>query len=117
VRESHPDDDCGRVPRRDRIDIYQERKTENALSALRDLSSPGRSYWRDGQRVRIPGRDVVRGDYLLLARAIACQPRPYFVECMNFSVDESTLTGESVPVRKAECDPSALAEADGAAGW
>src|SRR5512139_2436451 len=48
------------------IEIYQEHKTENALAALRDLSSPRALVLRDGERVRIPGREVVRGDYVLL---------------------------------------------------
>ena len=49
------------------ISIYQEHKTENALAALRDLSSPRALVVRDGEQVRIAGRDVVRGDVVLLA--------------------------------------------------
>ncbi|HYW88126.1 MAG TPA: cation-transporting P-type ATPase, partial [Chloroflexota bacterium] len=44
------------------IELYQERKTERALETLRDLSSPRALVIRDGERRRIPGRDVVRGD-------------------------------------------------------
>src|SRR5439155_26045082 len=44
------------------ITLYQERKTERALEALRDLSSPRALVVRDGHRRRIPGREVVRGD-------------------------------------------------------
>lgn len=46
---------------------YQERKTEKALQALRDLSSPRALVIRDGQKKRIPGRDIVREDLLLLS--------------------------------------------------
>ncbi len=49
------------------ISIYQERKTENALAALRDLSSPRALVIRDGVTFRIAGRDVVRGDVVLLS--------------------------------------------------
>jgi P-type Ca2+ transporter type 2C len=48
------------------ISLYQAQKTEHALQALRDLSSPRALAVRDGQVVRIPGRDVVRGDRVIL---------------------------------------------------
>ena len=47
------------------ITIYQERKTERALEALRDLSSPRALVIRGGQQVRIAGREVARGDIVL----------------------------------------------------
>src|SRR3989304_2261408 len=47
------------------ITLYQERKTERALEVLRDLSSPRASVIRDGERKRIPGREVVRGDIIV----------------------------------------------------
>src|SRR5512137_480977 len=49
------------------ITLYQERKTERALEALRDLSSPRALVIRDGQRRRISGRDVVAGDVMIIA--------------------------------------------------
>src|SRR5215469_6536106 len=48
------------------IELYQERRTERALEALRDLSSPRALVIRGGQQHRIPGREVVRDDLLLL---------------------------------------------------
>src|SRR5919197_2076058 len=48
------------------IELYQERKTERALEALRDLSSPRALVIRDGEQQRIPGREVVRDDVVLL---------------------------------------------------
>ena len=57
------------------ITLYQERKTERALEALRDLSSPRALVIRDGEQQRIAGREVVRGDLLvLLPKATACRP-------------------------------------------
>ncbi|MEI6403947.1 MAG: cation-transporting P-type ATPase, partial [Actinomycetota bacterium] len=83
------------------ISIYQEHKTENALAALRDLSSPRALVVRDGQQQRIAGRDVVRGDVLLLAEGDRVPADAVLAESANISVDESALTGEAVPVRKA----------------
>ena len=82
------------------ISIYQEHKTENALAALRDLSSPRALVIRDGRQVRIAGRDVVRGDVVLLAEGDRVPADATLVDAVNLSVDESALTGESVPVRK-----------------
>ncbi|HET7279999.1 MAG TPA: cation-translocating P-type ATPase [Dermatophilaceae bacterium] len=82
------------------ISIYQEHKTENALAALRELSSPRALVIRDGVQVRVPGRDVVRGDLAVLSEGDRVPADAVLVECVNFSVDESALTGESVPVRK-----------------
>ncbi len=83
------------------ISIVQEHKTENALAALRDLSSPRALVLRDGRQQRIAGRDVVRGDVVLLSEGDRVPADAALFDCVNFSVDESALTGESVPVRKA----------------
>ena len=48
------------------ISLYQAQKTEHALQALRDLSSPRALVMRDGVATRIPGREVVRGDRVVL---------------------------------------------------
>ncbi|MDA8080564.1 MAG: cation-translocating P-type ATPase [Actinomycetota bacterium] len=82
------------------ISIYQESKTENALSALRDMSSPRALVIRDGQHLRIAGREVVRGDVLLLAEGDRIPADGVLLDGVNMSIDESALTGESLPVRK-----------------
>jgi Ca2+-transporting ATPase len=87
------------------ITLYQERKTERALDALRDLSSPRALVIRDGAQRRIAGRDVVRGDLVLLAEGDRVPADILLLDCSNLSVDESLLTGESVPVRKAAHRP------------
>jgi Ca2+-transporting ATPase len=89
------------------ITFYQERKTERALEALRDLSSPRALVIRDGQQVRIAGRDVARGDIMLVSEGDRVPADGLLVHCVNVSVDESLLTGESVPVRKSDCSGSA----------
>ena len=97
------------------ISIYQERKTENALAALRDLSSPRALVVRDGDQLRIPGREVVRGDLAVLAEGDRVPADAVLLEARNFAADESALTGESVPVRKAP-QGGAAAEAMGRPG-
>ena len=82
------------------ISLYQEGKTEHALEALRDLSSPRALVIRDGERKRIAGREVVRGDVLVLAEGDRVPADAIVVSCSNLSTDESLLTGESLPVRK-----------------
>lgn len=82
------------------ITLYHERKTERALEALSDLSSPRALVIRDGTRQRIAGRDVVRGDIIVLSEGDRVPADALVLECSNLSVDESLLTGESVSVRK-----------------
>jgi Ca2+-transporting ATPase len=82
------------------ITLYQQRKTERALEALRDLSSPRALVIRDGGRTRIPGREVVRDDVLMLAEGDRVPADAVLLEGIGVTVDESLLTGESVPVRK-----------------
>jgi Ca2+-transporting ATPase len=71
---------------------------------------------RDGRQVRIAGRDVVRGDVALLAEGDRVPADATLVDCVNLSVDESVLTGESVPVRKAPAAPGRAAAEMGRPG-
>ena len=82
------------------ITIVQERRTERALDALRDLSSPRALVIRGGIRRRVAGRDVARGDILVLSEGDRVPADAILRRAINLSVDESLLTGESVPVRK-----------------
>ena len=86
------------------ITLYQERKTERALEALRDLSSPRARVIREGEQKRIAGREVVRGDILILNEGDRIPADAVILSSVNLSVDESLLTGESVPVRKVGAD-------------
>jgi P-type Ca2+ transporter type 2C len=88
------------------ITIYQEQKTENTLQALRDLASPRALVIRDGERRRIPGREVAPGDLIVLAEGDRVPADGVLLWEINLSVDESLLTGESVPVRKVARDGS-----------
>jgi Ca2+-transporting ATPase len=84
------------------ITYYQERKTEKTLEALRDLSSPRALVVRDGTQVRIPGREVVVGDVIVLQEGDRVPADARLISCQNLTADESMLTGESVPVNKRE---------------
>jgi Ca2+-transporting ATPase len=83
------------------ITIYQEQKVERALEALKSLSSPRALVIRGGDAYRIPGREVVRGDITILAEGDRVPADSTVISCNNLLIDESLLTGESVPVRKA----------------
>lgn len=82
------------------LTLYQEGKTERALEALRDLSSPRALVMRDGKAIRIPGREIVHGDLLVLNEGDRVAADGVLIKCGNLQVDESLLTGESMPVRK-----------------
>jgi len=96
------------------ITFYQERKTERALEALRDLSSPRALVVRDGVEKRIAGRDVVRGDILVLSEGDRVPADAIVLSCSYMSLDESLLTGESAPVRKAPWREAEKRESAGA---
>lgn len=82
------------------ITVVQQARTERVLDALRDLTSPRALGIRDGERKRIAGRDVVRGDLVVLAEGDRIPADAYLIQCDDLQTDESLLTGESVPVRK-----------------
>jgi Ca2+-transporting ATPase len=86
------------------ITFYQERKTERTLEALRDLSSPRALVIRDGEQKRIAGKEVVRGDIVIVREGDRIPADSMVLSCENLSIDESLLTGESMPVRKMEWD-------------
>jgi len=82
------------------LTLYQEGKTERAIEALRDLTSPRALVIRDRQRVRIAGREVVHGDWVVLAEGDRVPADGTLIAGSGLQVDESLLTGEAVPVSK-----------------
>jgi P-type Ca2+ transporter type 2C len=86
------------------ITFYQEQKTERALEALRDLSSPRALVIRDGRQQRIPGREVVPDDVLMVSEGDRIPADGILFSGAHLTVDESLLTGESVPVKKKPWD-------------
>jgi Ca2+-transporting ATPase len=82
------------------ISIVQEIRSERVLDALRAMTSPRALVIRDGARRRIPGRDVVRGDVLVVVEGDRVPADGVLLEARDLLVDESMLTGESVAVAK-----------------
>jgi Ca2+-transporting ATPase len=82
------------------ITIYQEGKAEKAINALRDLSSPRALVIRDSNQRRISGREVVKDDIIILKEGDRVPADAIMLWGINVTVDESILSGESVPVRK-----------------
>lgn len=83
------------------ITLYQERRTARALESLREMSSPRALVTRDGVQSRIPGRELVQGDIVVLSEGDRVPADIFLLQNLNLTVDESVLTGESLPVRKA----------------
>lgn len=82
------------------ITILQERRTEHALASLRDLSGAHALVIRDGAQVRISSRELVVGDVILLSEGDRVPADAQLISATALSVDESILTGESLPVDK-----------------
>jgi Ca2+-transporting ATPase len=82
------------------ITVVQETRTERVLEALRDLSSPRALVIREGRRGRIAGREVVRGDLIVLGEGDRVPADARLLQSRDVQADESLLTGESMPVGK-----------------
>ena len=82
------------------IGITQENKADNALKELKSMSSPKAKVKRDGAVERIDSEGVVVGDIIILDTGDYVPADVRIIESMNLRVDESALTGESVPVSK-----------------
>ena len=82
------------------ITYYQNIRTERALKALRNLSSPKARVMRDGMEQEIPARDIVPDDILILNEGDRIAADSVLIESQNLMVDESMLTGESFPISK-----------------
>ena len=97
------------------ITVYQERKTERSLEALRDLSSPRALVVRDDVEQRIAGRDVVPGDLVILREGDRVPADGVVLDSNELTADESLLTGESLPVMKraANTEPREMARPGG----
>jgi Ca2+-transporting ATPase len=93
--------------------IFQQRRGERALDALRELATPHTRVLRGGQVRRVPTREIVPGDWIMLGEGERVAADAVLRQAQALTVDESLLTGESVPVRKRPTDAPL---ADAAAG-
>lgn len=80
--------------------VVQESRSERALEALRELAAPTARVVRDGRMQRIAARELVPGDVLLVGEGERIAADGWVIRVESATVDESLLTGESVPVAK-----------------
>jgi len=88
------------------LGFVQEWRAETALSSLRKLMSPQAMVIRDGAEQIIPARDLVPGDLILMEAGTKLAADADLIEANSLLVDESVLTGESVPVQKSRDEGS-----------
>lgn len=86
------------------IEFYQERKTGKALEALKELATPNVLVIRNDEEIKISCRELVEGDLVIFSEGERVAADGILLHSINLQVDESLLTGESVPVRKIESD-------------
>lgn len=82
--------------------IFQHRKTQQALEALKQLASPRALVFRNGELVRIPGREVVPHDIVVLNEGDRIPADGILIDGTAMHVDESILTGESIPILRSK---------------
>lgn len=82
------------------IGIFQESKAEKSLEALKNLSSPKALVKRDNEIIEINSEDLVVGDIVILETGRIIPADLRLIESINLKIDESTLTGESIPIDK-----------------
>ncbi len=82
------------------LGFVQEYRAERAIEALRQMAAPTATALRDGEEVEIPARDLVPGDVILLRAGDKIPADVRLIESVNLQIEESALTGESVPVEK-----------------
>src|SRR5687767_7778828 len=82
------------------LGFVQEYRAERAIEALREMAAPTATVIRDGREQRIPARDLVPGDLVLLATGDKVPADARLTEAVNLQTVEAPLTGESAPVEK-----------------
>jgi Ca2+-transporting ATPase len=82
------------------LGFLQEYRAERAIEALREMAAPAATTLRGGKEVELPARDLVPGDVILLRAGNRVPADVRLIESVNLQIEESALTGESVPVEK-----------------
>ena len=82
------------------IGTVQENKAEKSLEALKKMSSPTCVVRRDGKLIELKAEDLVPGDIVILEEGRTVPADLRLIESINLKTDESSLTGESLPVEK-----------------
>jgi Ca2+-transporting ATPase len=82
------------------VGVAQELRADRAVTALSELTAPAVRVRRDGHEMRVPTHDLVRGDLVVLGEGDVVPADAVVLDASALLVDESALTGESVPVGK-----------------
>jgi len=82
------------------LSVFQERKASNAVNALKSISAPHAKVLRNGEWLEVDSKVLVVGDIVMVEAGDYVPADIRLVESKNLKIDESTLTGESVPVDK-----------------
>ena len=90
------------------ISFYQESRSKKALETLRNFSKPVSQVIRDSNVVALPGEELVVGDYMIVEEGSLIAADGRIVQANDFTVNESVVTGESLPAAKAEVPPNNL---------
>ena len=86
------------------LGFIQEYRTEKSLEALKQLSAPSAHVIRDGRELTIPAKEVVPGDILLLEAGDRIAADCVLLKGVSVQINESMLSGESIPVEKLPID-------------
>ncbi|MCM1127580.1 MAG: cation-translocating P-type ATPase [Lachnospiraceae bacterium] len=95
------------------VGVVQEDKARKAIDALRQLASPKALVRRDGKEFELPSEQIVPGDVVLLEAGRQVPADMLLLQAVNLKIEESALTGESVPVDKTDSEQSAEAHSIG----
>jgi len=82
------------------LGFIQEYRAERAIEALRKMAAPTATVLREGVEIKIPARDLVPGDVIILRTGDRVPADARLLESINLQAEEAALTGESVPVEK-----------------
>lgn len=82
------------------LGVYQESKAEKAIEALQEIAAATSKVIRDGKLITIKSEDIVVGDVVVLEAGDSVPADCRIIECASMKIEESALTGESVPVTK-----------------
>jgi Ca2+-transporting ATPase len=82
------------------LGFVQEYRAERAIDALRQMAAPMATVLRDGEEIKIPAREVVPGDVVMIHTGDRIPADGRLIETINLQIEEAALTGESVPVEK-----------------
>ncbi|MBG9986294.1 cation-translocating P-type ATPase [Facklamia sp. DSM 111018] len=82
------------------LGVFQEAKAEDAIDALKDMSSPEATVIRDNDHIKVKSTELVPGDIVALEAGDVVPADMRFIETNSLKIEEAALTGESVPVEK-----------------